>query len=60
MDILVDGKNVLTFEKRPPVAMLKLERSQIEYFFHVFNFSSATRGRFSNSDTFLASMAIRL
>ena len=49
----IEAKNVLTFEKRPLVAELKLEMSQIAQFI-VFNFRFAITGRFSNvySDIF--------
>ena len=52
----IDIKSVLTFEKPPSGGKAEIENVTEKELFHVFNFSSATRGRFSNVDTLLASM----
>ena len=41
--VATDDKSVLTFEKRPLVAELKLKMSQIALFFHIFDRRSGGR-----------------
>ncbi len=50
--VAMDAKSVLTFGGRAEIENIKNRP-----FCDIFNFSSATRGHFSNVDTLLASMA---